>query len=135
MGRLSHSGSKRNSDVLLVVQDGAPAWKTSPASGVDGYPFATRPTVWLPSGMRCRTDDMSNSRERKMITHYLDPIGRDAAQNGLARLDRLRAIVVEDGRPVGVLQARHRVMGDVTHMHELRGEARLTFQLCSVLTF
>ena len=34
MGRLSHLGSKRNSDVLLVVQDGAPAWKTSPASGV-----------------------------------------------------------------------------------------------------
>src|SRR6266481_6279479 len=70
------------------------------------------------------SDDMSNSRERKMITHYLDPIGRDAAQNGLARLDRLRAIVVEDGRPVGMLQARHRVMGDVTHMHELRGEGK-----------
>ena len=31
MGRL-HLGSKRNSDVLLVVQDAA--WKTSPASGV-----------------------------------------------------------------------------------------------------
>ena len=32
MGRLSHLGSNRNSDVLLVVQDAA--WKTSPASGV-----------------------------------------------------------------------------------------------------
>ena len=41
-------------------------------------------------------DDMSNSRERKMITHHLDPIGRDAAQNGLARLDRLRR---EPGAP------------------------------------
>ena len=60
-----------------------------------------------------------------MIAHHHDPIGRDAVQNGLARLDRLRGLVVEDRRPVGVLQARHRVMGDVTHMHELllaRGE-------------
>src|SRR5258708_18109524 len=68
---------------------------------------------------------MSDSRERKMIAHYLDPIGRNTAQNGLARLDRLRGIVVEDGRPIGVLQARHRVMGNITHMHELlvaRGE-------------
>ena len=60
-----------------------------------------------------------------MIAHRHDPIGRDAVQNGLARLDRLHGIVVEDRRPVRVLQARHRVMGDVTHMHELflvRGE-------------
>jgi len=60
-----------------------------------------------------------------MIAHHHDPIGRDAVQNGLARLDCLGGLVVEDGRPVGVLQARHRVMGDVAHMHELllaRGE-------------
>ena len=54
-----------------------------------------------------------------MIAHHHDPIGRDAVENGLARLDRLRGVVVEDGRPIGVLQARHRVMRDVTHMHEL----------------
>src|SRR5258708_8152145 len=74
---------------------------------------------------RAVSDDVSNSRERKMISHRHYPIGRDAVQNGPARLDRLRGIVVEDRRPVGVLQARHRVMGDVTHMHELllaRGE-------------
>src|ERR1700693_1324647 len=62
---------------------------------------------------------MSNSWERKMIAHHHDPIGRDPVQNGLARLDRLRGIVVEDGRPVGLLQARDRVVGDVTHVHEL----------------
>jgi hypothetical protein len=38
--------------------------------------------------------------------HHHDPIGRDAVQNGLARLDRLGGLVVEDGGPVGALQAR-----------------------------
>ena len=32
-----------------------------------------------------------------MIAHHHDPIGRDAVQNGLARLDRLRGVVVEEG--------------------------------------
>src|SRR5580658_6900915 len=74
---------------------------------------------------RVAADDMSDSRERKMKAHHHEPISRNTVQDGLARLDRLRGVVVEDGRPVGALQARHRVMGDVTHMHELfvaRGE-------------
>jgi hypothetical protein len=51
-----------------------------------------------------------------MIGHRHDAIGRDAVQNGLARLDRLRGIEVEDRRPIRVLQAGHRVVGDVTHI-------------------
>jgi hypothetical protein len=69
------------------------------------------PLGGLPVVCRVASDDMSNSRERKMIAHHRDPIGRDAVENGLARLDRLRGVVVEDRRPVGVLQTRHRVMG------------------------
>src|SRR5580704_2611886 len=79
-------------------------------------------------------DDMSDSRERKMKAHHHEPISRNAVQNGLARLDRLRGLVVEDRRPVGMLEARHRVMGDVAHMHELllaRGE----FPVLSELRF
>jgi hypothetical protein len=38
----------------------------------------------FPVVCRVASDDMSDSRERKMIAHYLDPIGRDAVQNGLA---------------------------------------------------
>src|ERR1700738_2264954 len=82
---------------------------------LDGFPVVCRVV----------SDDMSNSRERKMIAHHHDPIGRDAVQNGLARLDRLRGLVVEHRRPVGMLEAGHRIMGDVAHMHELllaRGE-------------
>src|SRR5580704_12718104 len=70
-------------------------------------------------------DDMSDSRERKMKAHHHEPISRNAVQNGLARLDRLRGLVVEHRRPLGMLEARHRIVGDVAHMHELllaRGE-------------
>ena len=70
-------------------------------------------------------DDVADRRERKMIAHRHDPVGRDAVQDRLARVDRLRGVVVEDRRSLEVLQARHRVMGDVAHMHELllaRGE-------------
>src|ERR1700730_14511916 len=82
---------------------------------LDGFPVVCRVV----------SDDMSNSRERKMIAHHHDPIRRDAVQNGLARLDRLRGLIVEHRRPVGMLEAGHRIMGDVAHMHELllaRGE-------------
>src|SRR5258707_10306033 len=97
---------------------------------MDEVPFKLRFSLPGPLGsfpVICRAvpDDMSNSRERKMIAQRHDPIGRDTVQDGLARLDRLGGLVVEDWRPVGVLQARHWVMGDVSHMHELllaRGE-------------
>ena len=42
------------------------------------------PLGGFPVVCRVASDDMSNSRERKMIAHYLAPIGRDAVQNGLA---------------------------------------------------
>src|SRR5580698_6645680 len=83
------------------------------------------PLGGFPAICRVVPDDMSNGREWKMKAHHHEPISRNTVQDGLARLDRLRGIVVEDGRPLGALQARHRVMGDVTHMHELfvaRGE-------------
>src|SRR5271155_5269670 len=83
------------------------------------------PLGGFPVVCRIASDDMSYSRERKMIAHHHDPIGRDSVQNGFARLDRLHGVVVENGCPVGVLQTRHRVVGNVTHMHELllaRGE-------------
>jgi hypothetical protein len=54
-----------------------------------------------------------------MIAHHHDPIDSDAVQNDLARPDRRGGIVVEDGCPVRALQACHRIMGDVTHVHEL----------------
>ena len=44
---------------------------------------------------------MSDRWEREVIAHGHHPIGRDAVQSGLARLDRLRGVVVEDPRPVG----------------------------------
>src|SRR5580658_6423385 len=62
---------------------------------------------------RVASDDVSDSREREMKAHHHEPIGRDPIEDGLARLDRLCRLVVENRRPVGVLQARHRVMGDV----------------------
>src|SRR6266478_5149706 len=54
------------------------------------------PLGGFPVVCRVVSDDMSNSWERKMIAHHHHPLGRDAAQNGLARLDRLRWGVVED---------------------------------------
>jgi len=47
-----------------------------------------------------------------MTAHHHDPIDRNAVQDGLARLDRLRGLVVEDRRPVGVLQARNAGMNN-----------------------
>jgi hypothetical protein len=38
----------------------------------------------FPVVCRVISDDMSNCRERKMIAHHHDPVGRDAVQNGLA---------------------------------------------------
>ena len=70
-------------------------------------------------------DDMADPRGRKTIAHRHDPVGRNAVQDRLVRVDRPGWVVVEDRRSLGVLQARHRVMGDVTHVHELllaRGE-------------
>src|SRR5712671_7600867 len=40
-------------------------------------------------------DDMSDCRERNIIAHRHDPIGRDAVQNGLARLDTARRRLIE----------------------------------------
>src|ERR1700730_8489808 len=83
------------------------------------------PLGGFPAVCRVASDDMSNSWERKMKTHRQDPVSRDAVKNGRARLNRLRGLVVEHRCPVGVLEARHRIMGDVAHMHELllaRGE-------------
>jgi NAD(P)-dependent dehydrogenase (short-subunit alcohol dehydrogenase family) len=83
------------------------------------------PLDGFPAICRALSDDMSDRREREMIAHGHHPIGCDAVQDGQARLDRLRRIVVEEGRPVWALQARHRVMGDVAHVRELllaRGE-------------
>src|ERR1700735_154423 len=62
---------------------------------------------------------MSNTWERKMTAHHHGSIGRDAVQDGLARLDRLRGLVVEDRRPVGGLAACPRVMGNITHINKL----------------
>jgi hypothetical protein len=58
------------------------------------------PLGGFPVVCRVVTDDMSNSWERKMIAHHHDPVGRDPVEDGLARLDRLCGIVVED-RTVG----------------------------------
>src|SRR6476660_5616744 len=77
------------------------------------------PLGGFPVVCRVVSDDMSNSRERKMIANHHDLIGGDSVQNGLARLDRLRGLIIEHRRPVETLEARHRVMGDVAHMHEL----------------
>ncbi len=70
MGRLSHLGSKRNSDVLLVVQDAA--WKTSPASGVMlsvRYQAHCFPVVW-------GVETVLTRRTRKPL--------RDSSKNKLA---------------------------------------------------
>jgi hypothetical protein len=56
---------------------------------------------------------------REVIAHHHDPVGRNPIKDGLARLDRLCGIVVEDRRPLRVQQARHRVVRDVTHVDEL----------------
>src|SRR6266404_5235969 len=123
----NRSVRERKSDVLLVVPDDD--FKHFCLEDIERRRDVIRslpgPLFGFPVVCRVVSDDMSNSRERKMIAHHHDLIGGDAVQNGLARLDRLRGIVVEDGRPFGVLQTRHRVMGDVTHMDELllaRGE-------------
>src|SRR5258707_10412255 len=68
---------------------------------MDEVPFKLRFSLPGPLGsfpVICRVvpDDMSNSRERKMIAQRHDPIGRDTVQDGLARLDRLGGLVVED---------------------------------------
>src|SRR6267378_3775834 len=112
---------EQKNDVLLVVPDGdSQAVRLEDiARRRDVFRSLPDPLGSFPMVCRVASDDVSNSREWKMIAHHHDPIGRDAVQNRLARLDRLRGIVVEDGRPVGMLQARHWVMGDVTHMHEL----------------
>src|ERR1700692_3090740 len=83
------------------------------------------PLDGFPAVCRVVSDNMSDRREREMVAHGHHPIGRDAVEDGLARLNCLRGLVVEEGRPVGMLQARHGVMSDVAHMHELfvaRGE-------------
>jgi hypothetical protein len=49
-----------------------------------------------------------------MKAHHHEPSGRDAIEDGLSRLDRLCRLIIKDGRPIRVLQARRRVMGDVT---------------------
>ena len=58
------------------------------------------------------SDDMSDRQERKMIAHRHNSVGRDAVQDTLTGVDRLGGVVVEDRRPLGVLQACHRTMGD-----------------------
>ncbi len=73
MGRLSHLGSKRNSDVLLVVQDGAPAWKTSPASGVM---LSVRYQAHSSASQWYGVETILNRRTRKPL--------RDSSKNKLA---------------------------------------------------
>src|ERR1700722_9816698 len=106
----NRSVRERKSDVLLVVAT-AILKRSYLARCRDVIGSLPDPLGSFPVVCRVAPDDMPNSRERKMIAHHHDPIGRDAVQNGLARLDRLRGIVVEDGRPFRVLQTRHRVMG------------------------
>jgi hypothetical protein len=81
--------------------------------------FPTSPLGGLPTICLVVSDNMSNGWERKVVTHGHHPIGRNAVQDRLTRVDRPRGIIIEDRRPLGVLQARHRIMGDVAHMHEL----------------
>ena len=54
-----------------------------------------------------------------MTAQRHDPVGRDTVENGLARLDRLRGIIIEDWRPLRVLQACHGIVRNITHVDEL----------------
>src|SRR5271156_724088 len=65
------------------------------------------------------SDNVSDRREWKMVAHRHNAVGRGPVQDSLARLDRLGGVVVKDRRPLGTLQACHRIMGDIAHEHEL----------------
>ena len=71
---------------------------------------STRPTRRLPNDMCLARPTCPIAGNGRWI---------DAVQDRLAQLDRLRGIVVEGGRLLGVLQTDRRDMGDLAHMHEL----------------
>src|ERR1700757_609202 len=62
---------------------------------------------------------MSESRERKMISHRQESIGCNTIQDRPARLDRQNRVVVENRSPFRVLKAGDRVVDDIRHVQEL----------------
>src|SRR6478752_9434965 len=94
--RSNRSVREQKSDALLVVPRvilKSPCLEDI-ARRRDVFRSLPDPLGSFPVVCRVASDDMSNSRERKMIAHHHGLIGRDPVQNGLARLDRLRGVVV-----------------------------------------
>ena len=71
---------ERKSAVLLVVPDGdsQALLHGNIARRRDVIRSLPDPLGSFPVVCRVASDDMSNSRERKMIAHHHDPVGRDA---------------------------------------------------------
>src|ERR1700686_3339260 len=87
----NRSVRERKSDVLLVVPTAI--LKCSCLEEIACRRHVIRslpdPLGGLPVVCRVASDDMSNSRERKMIADHHGPIGPDAGPEGFWRLDRL----------------------------------------------
>ena len=82
----NRSVRERKSGVLLVVldRDSQVTWLEAIARRRHVIRSLPDPLGSFPVVCRVASDDMSDSRERKMIAHHHDPIGRDAVQDGLA---------------------------------------------------
>src|SRR5258708_19586415 len=80
---------ERKSGVLLVVPDSdsqalLPGTHRAPRDVIRSLPD---PLGSFPVVCRVASDDMSNSRERKMIAHHHNPSGHHTSQHHLPRLD------------------------------------------------
>src|SRR6476659_7284116 len=80
---------ERKSAVLLVVPDGdsQALLHGNIARRRDVIRSLPDPLGSFPVVCRVASDDMSNSRERKMIAHHHDLIGRDATRSRMALRD------------------------------------------------